>query len=97
MQVVSGRVFNLAINAGAAQSPVVVAWPGGTGLFTVEATFGGGNVNLQVKSQNGTLLDVSAATKMTASGVASFTLPAGSLIQATITTSSAVYAYAIAM
>lgn len=76
-----------------------VDYPGGLGKFFVEATFGGGNVALQIQSPNGTWLPIesyasSTAISITANGVATFIAPAGRM-RAVITTATAVFAYII--
>ena len=72
-------------------------WPGGLGLFTAEATWGGGTVSLQFKTVNGTWIAVGTNTTLTANGGGGFILPAGTSIRAAITTATAVYAYAIGL
>ena len=69
-------------------------WQGGQGMFTAEATWGGGSVRLQVQTLNGTWVDVGSDTTMTANGAAGFSLPAGK-IRALVATSTAVYAYVV--
>ena len=81
----------LAENASATGSAVL--WPGGEGVFMAEATFGGGTVKLQMKSPNGTWIDVDGAS-LTAAGTKAFKAPAGE-IRASIATATAVYAYAV--
>ena len=44
------------------------AWPGGTGEFRVEGSFGGGTVKLECKGPNGTAQDVGPDVTLTASG-----------------------------
>lgn len=68
---------------------------GGRAMFMAEATWGGGTVKLQVKSPNGTYIDVNGGS-LTANGTsAALYLPQG-LYRANIATASAVYAYLIA-
>jgi len=74
-------------------------WPGGKGRFYAHGTFGGGEVKLQLNSnQDGfdNLLDTSNATILNADGSAEFFAPAGE-IQATVTggTPSALFAFAV--
>ena len=69
------------------------AWPGGRGLFSCEATWGGGTVKLQFKSVNGTWIDVGTASTLTANGIVGFELPSCE-IRVDVTTATAVYAYA---
>lgn len=68
-------------------------WPGGTGQFAVEGTFGGATVSLQRKLPNGTWADVGAYTTLTAAGAGNFEMPAGE-IRAAVTggAPSALYA-----
>lgn len=82
----------LAVNAGAGNGSAK-AWPGGKGYFFGEAAWSGGNAKLQMMSPNGTWIDVTSAS-LTASGYVAFEIPAGQ-IRVVITTSSAVYAYAV--
>lgn len=70
-------------------------WGGGDGLFTAEATWGGGTVKLQYKTMNGTWVDAGSNTTLTANGGGIFTLPAGTPIRASVTTATAVYAFAV--
>lgn len=76
-----------------------VDFPGGIGKFFCEATFGGGNVALQILSPNGTWIPLdnyalASVISITANGVATFIAPAGR-IRAVITTATAVYAYLV--
>jgi len=66
-------------------------WPGGSGEFSVEASWGGGTVKLQYKGPNDTAIDAGSDTTLTANGGGIFTLGAGS-IRANVATSTAVYA-----
>jgi len=68
-------------------------WRGGIGLFSAEATWGGGTVKLQYKGPNGTAIDAGVDTTLTANGGGLFELPPGN-IRASITTATAVYASA---
>lgn len=73
-------------------------WPGGDGVFTAEATFGGGNIALQMQTPNGTWVPVinyatTTAISITATGMANFRAPACKM-RAVVTTSTAVFAYA---
>jgi hypothetical protein len=88
---VSGYVYTLASDASATGSAVV--WPGGKGIFTAEATFGGGTVKLQFKTANSTTWVDVPNNSITAAAMTSFELPAGQ-IRANIATATAVYAYA---
>lgn len=83
---------NLTLASNASADGSAVYWYGGRGVFTAEATFGGGTVKLQMKTLNGTWVDVSGAS-CTAAGTKEFFAPAGE-IRASITTATAVYAYA---
>ena len=87
----TGGRLDLLSNASATGS--AAQWPGGKGVFAAEATWGGGTVKLQMKSANGTWLDV-ASNSLTANGITSFELPAGE-IRANVATATAVYAYAV--
>jgi hypothetical protein len=88
----NGQRLDLALNASATGSAQV--WPGGKGVFMVEATWGGGTVKLQIINPIGTWIDVPSAS-FTANGIFNFDLPPGQ-IRANIVTATAVYAYAIA-
>jgi len=71
-------------------------WPGGVGIFTAVATWGGGTVKLQMKlpdSGSGTWVDVASAS-MTADGYKTFDLPPCEL-KAHVATATAVYAYVV--
>ncbi len=74
------------------------AWKGGKGVFTAEATWGGGTVKLEMQTVNGTWVTVfnpnGNAVSMTANGMISFEAPPGQ-IRANIATATAVFAYAI--
>ena len=74
-----------------------VDYPGGIGKFMVSATFGGGNVALQMLGPDGTTwlpidqyAQASACT-LSANGIMTFIAPAGRM-RAVITTATAVYA-----
>lgn len=75
-------------------------WPGGDGVFFVEAaTFGGGSVALQFQGPAGNWVPViNYATvtpiSLTAVGMANFRAPAGKM-RAVPTTATAVYASAV--
>jgi len=68
-------------------------WPGGRGVFSAEATWGGGTVKLQYKGPNGTAVDAGTDTTLTANGGGVFELPACQ-IRANVATATAVYAFA---
>lgn len=68
-------------------------WPGGTGIFMAEATFGGGSVKLQYKLPNGTWQDAGPDTSLTANGGGVFELPPCN-IRAAVATATGVYASA---
>ena len=87
------HTFALAENA-SATPPGDTVWPGGTGMFTGEATFGGGSITLQVLTPNGTWVAVGSDTTLTAAGAAGFILPNGARIRASIAIATAVFAYA---
>lgn len=87
-----------ALAEGASATPVTdVLWPGGLGMFTAEATWGGGTVTLQVMTPVGTWVAVGSDTTMTANGAAGFVLPNGARIRVAIATATAVYAYVSVM
>lgn len=91
----SGYKVALMENA-AAGNGAAKFWPGGKGIFTAVATFGGGSVKLQVKAldgSTGTFVDVTSAS-LSAAGMVAFELPPGE-IRAVGATASAIYAYAI--
>lgn len=83
------RTYTLLSNASADGS--YVSWPGGRGIFTAEATWGGGTVTLQYKGPNGTAIAAGSDTTLTANGGGVFELPAGD-IRAAVATATAVYA-----
>lgn len=83
---------NLTLASNASADGAATFWYGGHGLFTAEATWGGGTVKLQFKSLNGTWLDVPSAS-LTANGAKEFYAPPGEL-RASVATATAVYAYA---
>jgi hypothetical protein len=85
-----GANTTLLSNAGTGNG-LTFPWQGGPGVFTAEATFGGGSVKLQFKSLNGTFVDVDSLS-LTAAGTKKFELPIGD-IRAVATTATAVYAY----
>lgn len=90
------RRAQLTLLSNASATGSQVDWPGGTGAFYCEGTFGGATVTLQTLSPNGTLMTVGTDVTFTANGVGGFSLPAGKL-QATITGGppSAMYAYVV--
>lgn len=69
-------------------STAAVNWRGGDGVLMLTGTVGGGTYTLQQQAPDGTWLTVSAATTLTAVGMASFKAPAGPL-RLTTTSSSA--------
>ena len=83
---------DLATNAGAGNG-AECEWRGGQGLFMAEATWGGGSAKLQMKSPNGTWIDVPSAS-LTANGMYVFNLPQCD-IRVVIATATACYAYAV--
>lgn len=91
--------LDLLQNAGAGNGNAF-DWPGGDGVFFVEsATFGGGNVALQMQGTNGNwfpIINYATTTpiSLTAVGMANFRAPAGQ-IRAVSTTATAVYASAV--
>lgn len=88
----------LASNAGPGNGNGAFTWLGGKGMFTAEATFGGGSVTLQTQTANGTWITAmtpfGTAVTLTAAGMSYFELAPGQ-IRISITTSTAVFAYAI--
>ena len=95
----SGTVVTLASNA-SATSTFQFSWQGGAGMFSAEATWGGGTVKLQVLTQQSggaTWVDVGPDTTFTANGAAGFILPVNAQIRASIATATAVYAYVVAL
>lgn len=81
----------IASNEGAGNGTAATLNSGGKYMFMAEATWGGGNIKLQMQSVNGTWIDI-ANTTISANGVIFIDLPAGQ-VRGVITTSSAVYAY----
>lgn len=67
-------------------------WPGGRGLFSAEATFGGGSVALEYSGPNGTWL-ATPAVSLSANGGVLFELPPCN-IRAAVVTATGVYATA---
>ena len=68
-----------------------VSWPGGVAVMVAEATWGGGNVKLQAKLDQGNYADVASSTLSANGMTAGLYLPPGTY-RAVVTTSSAVYA-----
>lgn len=93
-----GQNVPLAVNASATSAGV--SWPGGPGMFTAVATFGGGTVKLQYLLPDGsTWADADTGsgtlyTTLTAAGGGGFEFPPGQQIRVSITTATAVYASA---
>jgi hypothetical protein len=93
--------LDLLNNAGAGNG-ASFDWPGGDGVFFVEsATFGGGNVALQIQGPNLNWFPVvSCATttpiEITSPGMANFRAPAGPM-RAVSTTATAVFASAVGL
>lgn len=67
-------------------------WPGGRGLFSAEATFGGGSVGLEYRGPAGGWL-ATPAVSVTAAGGVLFELPPCE-IRAVVVTATGVYARA---
>lgn len=84
---------NLTLLSNAAATGSAAAWQGGRGLFTAEATWGGGTVKLQFKTLNSTTWVDADGISLTADGSKVFELPRGE-IRANVATATAVYAYA---
>lgn len=72
-----------------------VTWQGGPGTFSVEATWGGGSVSFQFQTLNGTWVNLSPDAVFTANGAIGFVLQKGAKIRASISTATAVFAYAV--
>jgi len=68
---------------------------GGKYSFMMEGTIGGGNSKLQLQTPNGTWVDVATST-LSANGAIILALPPGQ-VRVVITTSTAVYAYLVAV
>jgi len=85
-----GLRLDLASNAGAGNG-TAKEWPGGTGFFMAEATWGGGSVKLQYQTPQGTWVDVASST-LSANGALKLDVPPGQ-VRAAIATSTAVYAH----
>lgn len=83
--------FVLLSNAAATGSSF--AWPGGTGVFMAEATWGGGSVSLQYQLPNGAWVAAGADTTLTANGGGVFELPPCN-IRAAVSVATAAYATA---
>jgi hypothetical protein len=83
----------LLTNAGAGNGADVI-WPGGKTALVATATFGGGNIKLQVKIDIGqaaaVYADVASST-LSAAGMLNLDLPPGTY-RAVVTTSTAAYA-----
>lgn len=81
---------------------VALDWQGGDGVFTAEATFGGGSVALQMLTANPAgatwvpvnIFGTATPISLTAAGMVNFKAAAGKL-RAVPTTATAVFAYAI--
>lgn len=86
-----GRVA-LAENAGAGNQ-TAKEWRGGKAMLLAEATWGGGNVKLQIQTPQGTWVDVPSST-LSANGVLNLELPAGQ-VRAVSATATALYAYLV--
>lgn len=93
----NGYALKIAENAGASTGSDF-AWPGSSGggaktAFIAEATWGGGNIKLQLKTANGTYIDVPSGS-ITANNILFLDLPPGTY-RHVITTSSAVHAWLV--
>lgn len=80
------------VNNGSASSAGSL-WPGGTGVFAVKATWGGGSVALQFLALDGATWITPAGGSLTADGGVVFELPPCQ-IRALVTTATGVYAQA---
>lgn len=90
------RGNTIVLASSAAVTSLPTQWPGGLGMFTAEATFGGGTVSLQMQTENGTWVAVGSDTTLTANGAAGFWMPPGP-IRVAITTATLVFAYVTRM
>jgi len=89
-----GNSVNLALLSNASATSSGAFWPGGRGVFSAKATWGGGTVKLQYLAADGaTWIDAGSDTTLTADGGGVFELPAGQ-IRANVATATAVYAFA---
>jgi hypothetical protein len=89
----ANRNFQMTMLSNASADSAAMAWPGGSGVITGEATWGGGNIKLQMQTVNGTWIDVSASSHtLSANGQFAFTLPKCQ-IKLVRTTATAIYAY----
>lgn len=68
-------------------------WPGGTGVFMAEATWGGGSVSLEYQLPNGAWVAAGPETTLTANGGGVFELPPCN-IRASVSVATGVYATA---
>lgn len=78
----------------AAADSSAAEWKGGAGVFSAEATWGGGTVTLQYKLPNGTWVAAGPDTTLAANGGGVFELPPCQ-IRAAVATATAVYATAV--
>jgi len=69
--------------------------PGGKFLLMAEATWGGGNVKVQIQSPNATWIDVPNST-LSANGMLQLELPRGQA-RVVFATGTALYAYLISL
>lgn len=86
---IQSEKIDLATNAGAGtgtDKPI----KGGKYMIMAEATWGGGNVKLQMQAPNSSWFDVASST-LSANGMLPLELPPGR-IRAVVTTSTGVYA-----
>lgn len=76
-QTSKGKI-DLMVNAGAGTSAAKI-WAGGRGMLSAEASWGGGNIKLQMKCPNGTYADVPSST-LSANGHLFVDLPQGEVV-----------------
>lgn len=89
-----GTSANLALLSNASATGSALQWPGGRGVFSASATWGGGTVKLQYLGPDGTTwIDAGSDTTLTANGGGVFELPACQ-VRANVATATAVYAFA---
>jgi len=65
-------------------SGTVHTWPGGVGCFQATGTWDGATVTFELSADGTTYVAVSAATTVTANGGATFELPRGTRVRATV-------------
>jgi hypothetical protein len=84
----------LMLNDVAASTTENKFWLGGRGTFIVESlAWGGGSVKLQMKTPNGTWIDIDPMGTLTADGAVGFELPPCE-VKVVVDTATGVYAWA---